>query len=238
MVCCVSLGLCFIRDIVHFSTIQLLGCHKAALLVVCSIPWCSSPAPLHSVPSMDVLVPSYQGWPNQVSGDKGEPHKCPGPGCLHCHLQAALVSEPGQCQQPPSPEQDCPSPKHTYEKSQGDCSGCLSLPHLPLLQPPMLLPSITNVESGSGNEKALPKRDLSNFPASPSTAASPSPSPCPSFPWLMAAKGRWCWQGAAACLAGSPGQPARLFRPHSHFPEAGSAEQETGCLGSLTVSKH
>lgn len=62
--------------------------------------------------------------------------------------------------------------------------------------------------------------------------------PCPSFPWLVAARGRWCWQGAAGCLAGSPGQAARLFRAHSRFPEAGSAEQETGCLGSLTVSKH
>lgn len=90
-----------------------------------------------------------------------------------------------------------------YEKSQRDCSGCLSLPHFPLLPPPMLLPSIMNAESGSGNEKALPKRDLCNFPASPSTAASPSPSPLPQFSLADGSKG-------PLVLAGCCWLPGRL----------------------------
>lgn len=61
---------------------------------------------------------------------------------------------------------------------------------------------------------------------------------CPTFPRLVMARDCCSWQGAACCLAASPNQPARLLRAQSCFLEGGSAKQETGCLGSLTVSKH
>lgn len=133
-----------------------------------------------------------------------------------------------------------------YEKSH---LPCLSLPHLPLLQPaccqscgallPSLVTSILNAESQAQEMKRISLRGtcaiFQPLPPPPLPRLHP---PCPSFPWLVVARGHWCWQGTAGFLAGFPGQPARLFRAHSCFPEAGSAEQETGCLGRLTVSKH
>lgn len=136
-----------------------------------------------------------------------------------------------------------------YEKSLVGWCMCLSLPHLPQLQPsccwshgvlpPSAVAPVLNAESEVQKAKRLSPREPVQFSSlslrSHFLALHP---PCPSFPWLVVARGGWCWQAAAGCLAGSPGQPARLFRAHSCFPGAGSAEQETGCLGSLTVSKH